>query len=157
MHSTSVEGERRSVDNLRVLPADLPPARTVDADEIVSLPEVARHVLDIVLTDADHVPSHRSLVWAGVRYGVSRSVLGQARTVVDEEMALLRLAAEQRIRRTVTDVEHRERALMLLDRSIDVADMAARLGFDREALRARGRWDAELQRVLRTSPFVSAA
>lgn len=157
MLSISTPVARRSGDTLRASPADAPPGISVDADDIVSLPEVARHVLDIVFADAENVPSHRSLIWVCVRFGVSRHLLGQPERMIDEDLALLELAADQRVRRTVTDDAQRERALILLDRSIEIAVRAAKLGFDREALRARGRWDAELQRVLRTSPFVSAA
>lgn len=158
MHPTLTppQSERRADANLRIVPADLP-HRAVETEDLVSLPELARHVLDIVLADGDTVPSHRVLVWAAVRYGVSRNLVGQACSVVDEEMALLRLAASQRIRRTVTDTASRERVLSLLDRSMVITERAAMLGFNRESLRVRGRWDAELQSVLRSSPFVSAA
>lgn len=158
MHPTTTtpQGERRADANLRIVSSDLPP-RTVESEDLVSLPELARHVLDIVLADGDTVPSHRVLVWAAVRYGVSRNVVGQPSSAIDEEMALLRLAASQRIRRTVSEDASRERVLSLLERSAAIAQRAAMLGFNRESLRARGRWDAELQSVLRSSPFVSAA
>lgn len=149
--------QHRGDGAVRVLPADYPPPRTAEPDDIINLPEVARHVLDIVFADGDDVPSHRGLVWAGVRYGISRALLGQPRNVVDEELALLQLAAEQRINRLISDEQQRTRALALLERSVELARRAARLGCEREALRDEGRWDAELQRVLRASPFVSAA
>lgn len=157
MDLISVEGKRRREDLPRALPADISPFRTADSDDIVNLPEVARYVLDIVFTNGDNVPSHRSLVWSCVRYGVSRYLLGQPSSAIDEELALLKLATEQRIRRTFTVESERDRALVMLDRSLAVADKAARLGWNREALRENGRWDAELQRVLRSSPFVTAA
>lgn len=156
MDLITVAGGRRREEIQRVLPADIAPFRTPDSEDIVNLPEVARQVLAIVFADGDDVPSHRVLVWTSVRYGVSRRLLGQPSSIVEEELKLLRLAAEQRIRRTVTDGDDRARALLMLDRSLAIADQAARLGFDRDALRERGRWDAELQRVLRASPFVMA-
>lgn len=157
MDLISVEGKRRREDFPRALPADISPSRTADSDDIVNLPEVARYLLDIVFTNDTDVPSHRSLVWSCVRYGVSRYLLGQPCSVIDEEFALLRLATEQRIRRSFTVDPERQRALVMLDRCLAIADKAARLGCNREALREKGRWDAELQRVLRASPFVSAA
>lgn len=139
----------------RPLAADLPISRA-DAldDDVVHLPEVARYLLDIVFVDPTRTtPSHRGLTWAAVRYGVSRRNLGQPLRTIDDEMNLLRTAAEQRIRRAVSDDEHRDQSLDLLGRAVEVATQAARLGYERDALRTAGRWDAELQRALKQHPF----
>ncbi len=135
--------------------ADLPTSSLADMleDDVVHLPEVARYLLDIVFVDHERTPSHRGLTWAAVRYGVSRRHLGQPARTIDDEMALLGTAAEQRIRRAVSDPEQREQSLLLLTRAVDVALQAARLGYERDALRHAGRWDAELQRTLKQHPF----
>lgn len=136
------------------LPADgFVPLAPAD-DTLVHLPEVGRHVLDLVFAaPAATPPSHRGLVWAAVRYGMARMQLGIGTDGVRDELELLRLASANRIERSISEPAQREQLLATLAQVMDLAHECAMLGRERESLQARGRWDAELQRALRASPF----
>lgn len=132
------------------------PWRSLSAEHRINgLPKVLARIADAALCRPVEGHAHGAMVEAAVEHGATRRTHCIPEHLMFAEYHLLRQAIWDHLAQKFGVGTDTAQAIMRIDAVITVATNASMWGYHRQEIEAAGKWEAGIERMIRTSPFLA--
>lgn len=131
-----------------------PPLRLPQDHDIGTLPVIIHELVEVSLLQPHNLAAHEAKITAAVAHGEHRRRGGFEERIIFEEFAAIREALRRYLDTCPIPRWKRREALIRLDMSLSVAELAAIRGYHRATLEQAGLWDSLIGQLARQSPLL---
>lgn len=121
------------------------------AERIDNLPDVVVGLVEASLCRPLDEEAHRRKIEEAAQHGRARRTQGIPEHLMPTEYHLLRRALSRYLIQKFGSSDHVTKAILEFDTAISVATNASMWGYYREEIEAIGKWEAGMERILRSS------